>query len=273
MQLPQELRDQIYSIVFFSTRFASGQRNITSITSQRILPAPNGLALLRTCRRVYSEIGRNWLGQVLFHFEKPVWMLDKLANLDRETLSSIRYMRVVGDPVMLCRDEDDVSYRLSATLKLLPGLKLDRLTVLGTRGDKISYQTLDWLIKHSDGWKELYYISHTSMPLAYSTSRGLDFDDYLRRPQPADWQRILEARDGADSGASVKIYRSTDPDRPCSVMHTATGTEFKQSLPPGVDAAMYGRMEDSHLMSPDERRKEVLVVVKRGRGVDYEEKT
>jgi hypothetical protein len=117
MQLPQEIRDEIYAHLFGSIR---------GIRSHRVGSAGSGtaLAVLRTCRRMRDEIGASWLSQVVFHFEGLDAMLDKLARLP-----------------------------IAQILKLLPGLKLDRLTVLGAKEPEICYETLNMLVRHSDGWK------------------------------------------------------------------------------------------------------------------------
>lgn len=95
-------------------------------------PAPNSLAILRTCRQIHQEAGALWLGQVLFSFEHADDMLDKLSPLALGTLSQIRQVRVGGRPMRLRMMDgpDEVCYRLAFVLKLIPGLRLDRLTVL-----------------------------------------------------------------------------------------------------------------------------------------------
>jgi hypothetical protein len=204
-------------------------------------------------------------------------MLDKLANIPAPTRALIRYARVSGDPLMLSWEEDDVYYRTSQALKLLPGLALDRLTVLGTRGPEVRYETLDMLVRHGTGWRELHYLSHNSTFLAYEhdwfgAAGDPDERRYLRVPQPAGWQRTLDARDGAASGASVFIYRATVPRLPCAVLNPATRAAFAQTLSADRDLLTFGTEQDAALMAPGEREKEVLVVIRRGRGVDYVEK-
>ncbi|KAJ7724862.1 hypothetical protein B0H16DRAFT_1665957 [Mycena metata] len=249
MQLPREMRDEIYPHLFFSTRLVWGHRALGRIDQLRITSAPNALALLRSCRQVRAEIGNTWLQQVLFVFEDPNSMLDKLANIPTTTLALIRYARISGET-------DSIYYRTSQALKLLPGLALNRLTILGPRDHEVSYQTLSMLVRHGAGWKELYYLSHNSAFLAY----------------PAGWQRALEARDGTNSGASVAIYTANAPRCPGAVLDPATRVAFTQTLPAGCDLDTYGTFEDAALMKHGEREKEVLVVVKRGRGVEYAEK-
>ncbi|KAL2760503.1 hypothetical protein ACRALDRAFT_1059708 [Sodiomyces alcalophilus JCM 7366] len=278
--LPQELRNKIYSHVFFSTRLAYGDRALGRIDCVRIRPAPNALALLKTCRRAKMEIGNTWISQVLFSFEDPETMLDKLTALPTPTLTTIRHVRVLGDPLMLSFEDDDVYYRLASTLRLLPGLRLDILTVLGTRMMDVSYDTLDGLIRESCGWRELRYISHRSDVLGFAKPDLPDFfgDEvethrYWRKPQPAHWQNVLEDRDGAPSKPSVTIYRSTVSDHPGSVLNSSRRTRFEQKAPQDRGAReAFGLTEDAELMADGEITKELMVVVKRGSGVDYEEK-
>ncbi|KAJ7142950.1 hypothetical protein C8R44DRAFT_827603 [Mycena epipterygia] len=277
MQLPLELRLEIYSHFFFSTRLAWGERALGRTERQRITHAPNALALLRTCRQVRAEVRTTWLQQVLFSFESPEAMLDKLANIPTTTLKLIRHARVSGTPLMLSWEDDSVYYRTSQALKLLPGLALERLTVLGVRGPEVRYDTLDKLVRHGTGWNELYYLSHDSTFLAYERDwifevGAPDEYRYLRAPQPVSWQRVLDARDGPTSGASVTIYRATVPRQPGAVLHPATRVAFAQTLPAGGDLLTFGKVADSTLMAPGERDKEVLVVVKRGRDVNYAER-
>ncbi|KAJ6479673.1 hypothetical protein C8R45DRAFT_1063244 [Mycena sanguinolenta] len=276
-KLPLEIRLEIYSHLFFSTRLVCGERALSRIGRQRIASAPNALTILRTCRQVHAEIGTIWLHQVLFCFESPEAMLTKLANLPIATRVLVGHVRVSGDPLMLSWEEDDVYYRTHQVLKLLPGLALDRLIILGSRVPEVCYETLDKLVHNGAGWKELYYLSHNSTFLGYEHNwfaavGDPDEDRYLRIPQPAGWQRILEKRDGADTGASVTIFRASSR-APCSVLlQPATRAAFAQTLPPGKSLATFGKEEDAAVMAPGEREKEVLVIVRRGRGVDYAEK-
>jgi hypothetical protein len=149
-QLPQEIRDHIYYQLFVSTRFSFGRHERGgAVPGFTVKPAPNGLALLRACRRAQLEIGDSWLRHVLFCFEDPKSMLDKLSPLPTRTLSMLRRMRTSGDRLMLTLpdDPDDtkVLYRLVAVLKLLPGLRLDQLTVLGKSWHHVNYDTLGGL--------------------------------------------------------------------------------------------------------------------------------
>lgn len=179
---------------------------------------------------------------------------------------------------MLSWEDDDVYYRTAQALKLLPGLELDTLIILGNRGANVSYETLNMLVRYSDGWKELHYISHTSEFLGYKDDLptfGLNdpmIDHYLRQPQPSDWQKTLEQRDGQASNPSVAIYRASVSATPGAVLQPGTRNLFTQAFTAGQNARNYGKVKDAMLMRPEEIGKEVLVVVKRGDGVDYAEK-
>lgn len=160
-------------------------------------------------------------------------------------------------------------------MKLLPGLNLDTLTVLGCKGEDVCYESLNWLIRYSDGWKELRFLSHSSAFLGYKDNMlyfGPSYpmyNKYLRQPQPADWQKVLEERDGADSHPSIVIYRSMDTTTPCAILDPTKRSTFVQEFAAGQTAKTYSKTEDPLLMRDDERSKEVLVVVKRGAGADY----
>lgn len=203
-------------------------------------------------------------------------MLDKLTTLPPGTISKLRHMRVLGNNLALVSDEAKgfVYYELHSALKLLPGLRLDTLTVLGTSIPKISYVVLDGLIRDSYGWKELRYISHTSRMLGYAMPIFFTPDDekYWRKPQPTYWQHVMEDRDGSLSEPSVVIYRSTVPDSPGSVLNANTRVEFEQVPEDGDAEEHFGLAYESELMVDGEENKELMVVVKRGKGVDYEEK-
>lgn len=276
LRLPPELRNEIYSRLFFSTRFSYGKRNVSRVNHVRIIPASNGLALLQTCRQARGEVGDTWLGQALFSFEDIETMLDKLTTLPIRVLSKIRHLRIRDDAIFLSEPlgEGEVTvYRLDLALKLLPGLYLDRLTVLGCPNKYERYDSLSRLIMHGNGWAELHYISHDSRMLSYAIdSRPFSNDHYLRKPQPAYWESLLVNRDDASSIPSVAIYRSI-LERCGSVINPGTREQYEQKISDRENAGeTFGREEDVLLKAHGERDKELLVVAKRGIGVDYEEK-
>ncbi|EXK75969.1 hypothetical protein FOQG_19270 [Fusarium oxysporum f. sp. raphani 54005] len=275
---PQELRDKIYSHIFLSIRLTYGQRAVDRIDRMKIKPQ-SIVVILQTCRRTNQEIGKTWIGQVSFSFENPETMLDVLTALPAGTLSKLRHLRVPGNTLMLSYEDDDVYYRLASTLRLLPCLRLDTLTVLGTPPIEVSYDTLNGLISESCGWKELRYISHSSEVLGFARLGLLHSDDeaekytYWRKPQPAHWQSVLEGRDGVLSRPSIAIYRSTVSGRPGSAMNAKTGERFQQKIPEHIGTLeAFGITEDAGLVADGERDKEMIFIIKRGAGVDYEQK-
>ncbi|KAH6626637.1 hypothetical protein B0J18DRAFT_425297 [Chaetomium sp. MPI-SDFR-AT-0129] len=278
-RLPQEIRDCIWTQLFCSTRFTFGKTPASRIGRVNIKPAPNGLALLRTCRRAYLEIGDSWLRQVLFCFETIETMLDKLSALSVDTLSKLRYLRVRGDTLLLSYPENEDHegyYPLVSVLKLLPGLQLDQLTILGGFVDHVSYGSLNRLIKDGNGWKTLRYISYSSAMLGFrSAEHLLGFWEYQtnhwRKPQPAQWQNIMESRDGAASNPSVTVYRAKEPAQYGSILDPSRRAKFEQKAPlfPSLPEQVF--LEDRELMAGDEQKKELMVVVRRGHDVEYEE--
>lgn len=289
---PGEIRDMIYDQVFAYTRLSYGEKRIRVSDSVKVKPAPHALALLRTCRRVKEEIGDRWLRQVLLSFADPYAMLDKLTALPDRLLSQVRHVRVRGESIVLSWPGElyDSFHRLSHGLKLIPGLKLDTLTVLSFMpGPNINYDTLNKLICLSDGWKELRFLSASSTLLGYVDTYmyspdlllfGVSEEErtiYRRNPQPAYWQSTLERRDGADSRPSVVICRSKIPGGPSSpkgslMADPSNWVPFRQK--DTVGDGKYGLVEDSDIMATaTQRDKEILVVARRGKGVDYQEKS
>jgi hypothetical protein len=168
-------------------------------------------------------------------------------------------------------DDDDVYYRLVWALKLLPALRLDELTVLGPCHGEIAYDTLGGLIKHGNGWRELRFITPDSSMLSFAKVDMFMAEPYWRQPQPSTWEKILLQRDGAQSGASVTIYRSTESDAPGTVINRRTRQIFQQQASPPTALATFGVKEDKALSSKNEKGKELLVIVRRGQGADIAE--
>lgn len=208
-------------------------------------------------------------------------MLDKLANLPMNTRAAIRYSRVVGDPLMLYYDGDDVEesdgiyYRTAQVLKLLPGLQLKLLTILGGKDEEVSYHTLDQLVYHGNGFKELHFISHDSTFLGYKCrilGFGGDYERlYLRKLKPSIWEQAIKLRDGESSNPSVLIYRSRVGNAPQDVLNPNNHQPLIQEVGPGQYMETYGTVEGPALMSTGERNKQILVVAKCGTGINYKE--
>jgi hypothetical protein len=294
MHLPQEVRDEIYTDVFRSTQFTYNFADQFEPEEEHRVECSarkTGLALLRTCRRMRDEIGVSWLHQVLFNFSDPRPLLDKLSAIRLAVREQIRHVSVSGRHLtIVCDANDDAPYGTANALKLLPGLQLDTLTVVGTgaRRPLAAFYNLDKLIRHSDGWRELHYLSDNLEPLAYKVDGTYDSPwdprpEYSPRPQPSDWQKTVEQRDGQASQPSVVIYQSAAvaaPGAAMPVLHScipkvfarAQATEHLRQIFTR-DAKFFVRLEDATPMTlealEDHR---LLAVVKRGVGVDYAEK-
>jgi hypothetical protein len=96
-------------------------------------------------------------------------MLDKFSTLPLGTVSKIRHMRIGGRDLKLSwpGESHEDFYRTSWVLKLLPGLQLDTLTVLGPVRGHASYEIMSELIQHGTGWRELHFITPTSNILRF----------------------------------------------------------------------------------------------------------
>jgi hypothetical protein len=233
------------------------------------------LALLCICQRIKEDIGSRWLGWILFNFQSPESLLDILTELPTTKVAAIRHVRVSGRCIALSLPHIDVLYGLASVLKLVPQLQLDTLTVLGTcsksfEGDTARgfYETLNDLVALGNGWNELHYVHSDSYLLSFPEN-GVLWRPYLRKPQPDAWRQALYRRDGPDSGASVTIYRSSSG-IPGSILQRDEQELFEQHVAP-QDLEGYALECDSFLSSESERQKEILVVVKRGRGAKVTE--
>lgn len=222
-----------------------------------------------------AEAGDLWLGQVLFCFETSKAMLDKLVDLPPTTLSQIRHVRVGGDPLKLMPTDYDgpVYYDLVLALKLLPALRLDSLTVLAPFLSTPPYDTLDALIKHGNGWRELNFIPYWPKTLDFPMVDMFLADGYCDRPQPSTWNNILLGRDDVGSGASVTIYQSTQPDTPGAIFNAGTRQLFMPrqiSLPENPEDFDLSAQAMAW-QSQNEIKTELLVVLKRGQHANIAE--
>ena len=168
-------------------------------------------------------------------------------------------------------DDDDTFYRIAWVLKLLPALRLNQLIVLGSSDGLVAYDSLEGLIKYGTGWKELHFITRSSEMLGFAKFDILRGPTYWRRPQPSIWHEMLLQRDGTESGASVSIYRATQPDATGAVLNPLTRQVFEQTVSSLEDLKNFGMEEDKVLLGENEIGKELLTIIKRGHNVDIEE--
>ncbi|KAJ0414386.1 hypothetical protein BJY00DRAFT_318871 [Aspergillus carlsbadensis] len=268
--LPAELRLQVYLHLFSATRLAYGERVMTRISPKykRMKPAPNSLAILRSCLLINREIESSWISQVLFTFERVHDLLEKLSSVPRAVVERIRHIRVDANPLTSVRPlnyRNSVFVKLAWALKLIPGLCLDTLTIIGDDRPELTYAALDELVRFGDEWRELYYVTVDSKMLGFRRVQMFDQTIYGRQPQPSTWARVVAGRDGADSGASVTMYRATVPNAPGAVMNAHNRRAFEQELQPGESIESFGVGEERELMREGHARRELLVIVQRGK--------
>lgn len=272
LKLPRELRDEIYIWLFASITVTFGKRNLRSIILKTMKLAPKTLAILHTCRQINAEARSLWLRHVLFSFESAEAMVDKLRSLPQISISQIRNIQAVGNPLVTAEvvvDQRGLKYYgILPALEFLPGLRLDKFTVHAPMPPATAYCALDTMIKEGRGWKEFHFITPDSTMLSFSITHMLFRASVQRSPQPGTWNEIIRQRDGIDSGASVIIYRSTQPYAPGTVTNPDTRQIFEQRVPLQGDLEDFGIAEDRELLTRDEIGKEVLVIVKRGRGAN-----
>ncbi len=229
--------------------------------------ATHSLALLRACRQIYEETKSLWLGRILFDFNHVITLLDRLSSLPAFTLSHIQFIRLSADPLVL-RVEGKNNHpfdRVVWALKMLPGLRLDTLTVLGTYHGPLDYITLGTFVQHGKCWKELRFVARDSSMLGFGRARPIVVSDpYQRKYQPRTWNEILLARDGIDSKASVTIYGANQEMEFGNVFTPENSREFNQETIPPETLETFRAKEDAELMSQNKRASALLVVVQRG---------
>ena len=289
-RLPQELRDYIYMLLFSNTRIMNNNARWYWSSKGTVRPVPNSLALLVVCRRARFEIGKSWLHYVLFWYGCGEEMLERLSGLPVDILSQIRHIRVTGTQIQAQGFPGPFpAYPLVSTLKLLPGLRLDQLTVLDFTLNGKEYEILSSLIAEGNGWKTLRYVCRSSEMLGFSF-RASNLSDpkcrYWRKPEPMHWQTIIERRDGTASNPSVTIYRSKarrgrwypnlSPYSPIMnelrIFDPSKRDKFEQKPWEGPYWGQDMVPSDPELMTEREGSKDMLIIVKRGAGADYEER-
>jgi hypothetical protein len=171
-------------------------------------------------------------------------------------------------------DVFDLDYHLEWALKLLPGLHLETLTVFGCTHPHSNYETVGGLIQHGNGWKELHYITEDSDMLAW---KGVDLPKEYggairRQPQPGTWQKTLLSRDGADFEATVEIYQANEDKKVGLPFDQNNSCPLVQTVVPPETLETYGLKEDLKLKSSLFVKRELMVVVKRGKGADITER-
>lgn len=161
LQLPGDLRNQIYTYLFAGTTLKfDNVHTYQYLFFWSTLKLPCDFPILRVCRQINQEARPIWVNQVLFDFETPTALFDCFSTLPSTTLSQIRHVHVHSWPLSLMVDTEDQRYDwLLSALKLFPGLRLHTLTVVEqSEIGSDAYDAVEKLIKYGMGWRELYFI-------------------------------------------------------------------------------------------------------------------
>jgi hypothetical protein len=256
MQCPQEVRDKIYKYLF-SVRLNIGRDSLRRNTRALVPIVPNALAILRTCQKAYQDTRTLWLSCVLFLFLDPAIMVNKLLPLPSSTVEKIRHIGMLGSELLLFHP-NSYKYRhtctLHAIIKMLPSLQLRTLRVFG----HFETYILNDLVAKSNGWKEFYVYPYPYAELVVG-----------RKPQPTTWNATILERDGQDSGASVKLYRSSVTDQSGLLMDSYNRQIFVQSPSQATELDLGDEANFEHMISMSMfRDRDLFIVVKRGRDAD-----
>lgn len=259
VRLPLELRQHVYRTYFSSL----------NLTYPHFRPPP----LSTSSRQLREESLPSYWQNTRFSFQGTKHLVDFLFSIDHGTLSNLRHISVCGFPFPLYPNTEDASgyltYFFDYVLLLFPGLQLAEFEVKDPYhgagvdedgwGHNATYATIENLIQ-SQGFKELIYtvehdrflrpVSFTS----YSAAPGSppETETTGRDPQPSTWDAMIKAKDGADSGAAVTMYRLLDDSKSRVPLKTAFET-----VQPETEEKAGGQIE---------------IRIKRGQDVDYVQK-
>lgn len=258
LSLPLELRLKIYMFYFMSvTIYLGDPRPAGMFFTDRYGPKYDPLAILRTCRQIFREAGVLFFGNVKFSTDHPDYSVCHFNRLHLQIRSRIRHveLRLASFTWLLSEiPESSIAYRFN----LIPGLRLDTLTVYGT---KSCYDLVDGFVKFGNGWKELRIIVPSLNADAFKKVVAMAAPDAMETQQPTvTWQSLIEERDGTDSNASVSLYCTTQP--------WITQPWIIKSV---LDPSMRELVSSTNLQDLASKREigELLFIVKRGKGATY----
>ena len=160
-QIPTEIRQMIFKEVLGGAKVVQYGFDEASDTSM----VESIWALSATSHEARDEVKR-WMSCTAFHFRNPEKLLDFFMRIPSSLRTFVRDIRIKAFPFPIYGSEDADFYMtcsLYHLLPLLPGLKLDRLTVYDAFhdrcsnnwvGDQGTYFCVEELIE-SNGWKEV----------------------------------------------------------------------------------------------------------------------
>ncbi|PSN62378.1 hypothetical protein BS50DRAFT_448593, partial [Corynespora cassiicola Philippines] len=266
LKLPRELRDQIFTEVFKSSRLRFGERLLSRFPSERTAYGPNTLALLLACRQLNAEARELWFKHVQFSFESIQDFHTTISKLPPTIASKIRHVRLSDFSSVSLHEGAPL---LPTALNVLPQLRLDTLTVLGPGAER-SHEMLCEMAQRCDGWKEFRYFFDRSMSIEYMYPTAWSYP-YCRtsRPelQPLQWAEKLWERDGKNSGASISIYEPRLQYKAGS-MASPFGYFRWQQLPFPEKLEREGILVELSSEMAFESKESLLIVMKRGRNAD-----
>ncbi|KAK4143721.1 uncharacterized protein C8A04DRAFT_12109 [Dichotomopilus funicola] len=286
--LPPELRTHIYTLHLRNTRLTTGARlspHGCRAPRQLLTPAPHTLALLYVCRAIYDELATSWsspshwLRHVLFDFAEPYTMLDTFFWMPRGMLQAVKRVRVGAEALVFTIFDESTFYSFAGAFKLLPGLRLDELTVLGCPVDEGNSEIIRDLLRFGGGWRRLRFVAHgAGMLLGLGGSeeeeeeegvQELRWEESRARDCCRQWESMLRERDGKESGSSVFGYVARERKTYGVVLDPERRVEFYRSKAKGPDDEYLG---EAILGQVDNIEREVLIIVTRGAKVDIEDK-
>jgi len=267
LTLPVELREFIYEYLFSSYTIRHGFRH-SSISDDKTTPS-HRIALLLTCRQIFTEAWRHLPLNCAFHFRGTENLLETLLSVDQGVVTRLRHIRVRAFPFPLYASDNAAyypTYYAANALTLFPGLCLDTLIVedcwhgfgmVDPWRDITTYFDIEALLK-SDAWKQLVYIT----PCTDFIASGYDHRR-KRLAQPEAWDALIKERDGEEFGAEVKMYIVLQDQK------MATGQELTEAghiMQPWAARPGHEVVENWRIAGPDQDLKgEVRIIAKRGK--------
>ena len=227
LALPRELRDEIYFILFNSTRLTSGLRRVPG-TSDRIAkwvrPAPNSLANLRACRQTHAEAQHAWLSRLTFCFENSAAFMEKLHTLPDTTVAGIRHMRICDHwmtyriPRIEVLGTRQPRYMLSTHFRLFPAVRLDCLTIV--QGCGCGKEPSTHAVREGTGWRQVRIVTRAGKSRNWAEQCEVKMETC---------RNLLLQRDGVGSGAMAWLDYGRNG-RPASTPSSSTSSSASTTL-------------------------------------------
>lgn len=208
-------------------------------------------------RQIRIESQPYFYANVRFNFTTTAHFMDYLTSIGTRHVREVRHISLCGHLLPMSTDgyDDYCTIGLPTVLSKFPGLQLSTLNVQDTchsprQGhycdcDGNMMMNIRFFIE-KDGFQELTYLS---------TGANFGRKTALSRAKNnlAEWEQMLEARDGPDSGAKVEIFPVTN-NSACTVDDGSEATEDYQKC--DKDAK-------------DHEPHEVEIRIQRGQGAEY----